>query len=163
MSSDQSDANRTVVFANPPGTDDFTYATVPIKQLNNDFMDAAFTKVLGCLEYKPGGCEGLERDHRIADAVPLSENWRHKYLIDLDGQGYSARFFAFLASDSAAIKSTVYREYFSDWIQPWCVSSISPAISLFDDCALGCTTSRSPSRIRRFTISTHTLHRRQIT
>jgi hypothetical protein len=163
MSSDQSDANRTVVFANPPGTDDFTYATVPINQLNDDFMDTAFTKAVGCMGYNPGGCDGLERDHRFADVVPLGEHWRHKYLIDLDGMGYSARFLAFLASDSAVIKSTVYREYFSDWIQPWCVSSFSPVVSLFDHCVLGCTTSRSPSRTRRFTTSMHTLHRRQIT
>ena len=34
---------------------------------------------------------------------------------------YSVRFTALLASDSATIKSMVYREYFSDWMQPWCV------------------------------------------
>src|SRR5258706_1922490 len=161
MSSDQSDANRTVVFADPPETDDFTYAKVPIKQLNNDFMDAAFTKAVGCMQYNPGGCEGLRRDHRFADAVPLGEHWRHKYLVDLDGMGYSARFFAFLASDSAVLKSTTYREYFSEWIQPWCVSLISLVISLSDGNALGYTTSRSPSRTRRFITSTHTLHRHQ--
>lgn len=33
--------------------------------------------------------------------------------------GYSGRFMAFMASDSAVIKSTVYKEYFTDWIQPW--------------------------------------------
>ena len=126
MSSDQSDANRTVVFADPPGTDSFTYAEVPIKQLNNDFMDTAFTKAVGCMHYNPGGCEGLRRNHRFADTVPMGEHWRHKYLIDFDGMGYSARFFAFLASDSAVLKSTVYREYFSDWIQPWFASSIHP-------------------------------------
>lgn len=28
-------------------------------------------------------------------------------------------FFAFLASDSAVIKNTIYKEYYSEWIQPW--------------------------------------------
>ncbi|KAF8712487.1 hypothetical protein AX14_013057 [Amanita brunnescens Koide BX004] len=32
---------------------------------------------------------------------------------------YSGRFMSFLASDSAPIKSTIYEEFFSDWIQPW--------------------------------------------
>jgi len=163
MSSDQSDANRTVIFADPPGMDSFTYAKVPITQLNSDFMDTAFTKAVGCVNYNPGGCEGLRRDHRFSDAVPLGEHWRHKYLIDLDGMGYSARFFAFLASDSAVLKSTVYREYFSDWIQPWCVSSIFSLISLSDDYILGYTISHFPSRTRRFTTSTRTLRRRRIT
>jgi hypothetical protein len=162
MSSDQSDANHTVVFADPPGTDSFTYAKVPIKQLNDDFMDTAFTKAVGCMHYNPGGCEGLQRDHRFADAVPLGEHWRHKYLIDLDGMGYSARFFAFLASDSAALKSTIYREYFSDWIQPWCVFLYLAHYPFSDVYILGYTTFRSPNRTRRFTISMLTLRRRRI-
>ena len=118
MTSDDGDGNRTVVFADPPGTNNFVFARVPIAHMNQEFIDAAFTKAISC-EY-PGGCEGLMRDHRFADTVPLGEHWKHKYLIDVDGMGYSARLFAFLASDSAVIKATVYREYFSDWIQPWC-------------------------------------------
>jgi hypothetical protein len=35
--------------------------------------------------------------------------------------GYSGRFMAFLASESAALKSTAWREYFSEWLQPWYV------------------------------------------
>lgn len=120
MTSDHGDGNRTVIFADPPGTDNFVFAKVPIGHLNSEFMDTAFTKAIGCTQY-PGGCDALRREHRFAEAVPLGEHWRHKYLIDVDGMGYSARLFAFLASDSAVIKSTVYREFFSDWIQPWCV------------------------------------------
>jgi hypothetical protein len=118
MASDRSDANLTVVFADPPGTDNFVFAKVSTAEMNEEFMDAAFTKAVGCVQY-PGGCDGMREDHRFAEAVPLGEHWRHKYLIDFDGMGYSARLFAFLASDSAVIKSTVYREFFSDWIQPW--------------------------------------------
>lgn len=118
MTSDRGDGNRTVIFADPPGTDNFVFAKVPIAHLNKEFTDAAFTKAIACVQY-PGGCDALRREHRFAEAVPLGEHWRHKFLIDVDGMGYSARLFAFLASDSAVIKSTVYREYFSDWIQPW--------------------------------------------
>lgn len=118
MTSDSSDANKSVVFADPPGTDRFIEAQLPIGQLNADMMDVAFTKAVGCTQY-PGGCDGMRKDHRFADAVPLGENWRHKYLIDLDGMGYSARLFALLASESAVLKTTVYTEFFSDWIEPW--------------------------------------------
>ncbi|KAG8783991.1 capsule-associated protein CAP1 [Serendipita sp. 398] len=118
MTSDRGDGNRTVIFADPPGTDNFVFARLPISKLNEDFMDAAFTKAVACVQY-PGGCDALRREHRFTEAVPLGEHWRHKYLVDFDGMGYSARLFAFLASDSAVIKSTVYREFFSDWIQPW--------------------------------------------
>ncbi|WOO84722.1 Beta-1,2-xylosyltransferase 1 [Vanrija pseudolonga] len=118
MTSDQSRVNKTVVFADPPGTNNFISASVPIGELNDEMMDAAFTKAVGCIQY-PGGCDGMRKDHRFADAIPLGENWRHKYLIDLDGMGYSARLFALLKSESAVLKSTVYTEFMSDWLQPW--------------------------------------------
>lgn len=118
MTSDTSEANKSVVFADPPGTDHFIETKLPIGQLNADMMDVAFTKAVGCVQY-PGGCDGMRKDHRFADAVPLGENWRHKYLIDLDGMGYSARLFSLLASESAVLKTTVYTEFFSDWIEPW--------------------------------------------
>jgi hypothetical protein len=93
MTTDHSDANKTVVFAEPPGTNNFISASVPVGELNEDIMDVAFTKAVGCTQY-PGGCDGMRKEHRFADAVPLGENWRHKYLIDIDGMGYSARLFA---------------------------------------------------------------------
>jgi hypothetical protein len=65
----------------------------------------------------------MRKDHRFADAVPLGENWKHKYLIDIDGMGYSARLFALLKSESAVLKSTVYTEFMSEWIQPWVSST----------------------------------------
>ncbi|WVQ76240.1 hypothetical protein IAR50_005905 [Cryptococcus sp. DSM 104548] len=118
MTSDQSDSNKTVVFADPPGTNNYISAPVPIGELNKEIMDVAFTKAVGCTQY-PGGCDGMRKDHRFADAVPLGENWRHKYLIDVDGMGYSARLFALLKSESAVVKSTVYTEFMSEWLQPW--------------------------------------------
>jgi hypothetical protein len=133
MTTDHSDANKTVVFAEPPGTNNFISASVPVGELNEDIMDVAFTKAVGCTQY-PGGCDGMRKEHRFADAVPLGENWRHKYLIDIDGMGYSARLFALvrvlqfcsrnmliiqLKSESAVLKSTVYTEFCSEWLQPW--------------------------------------------
>jgi hypothetical protein len=132
MTSDHSRVNRTIVFADPPGTDNFISAQVAVGDLNDEMMDVAFTKAVGCTQYPNGGCDAMRKDHRFADAVPLGENWRHKYLIDLDGMGYSARLFALvslysiqeanhsqLKSESAVLKSTVYSEFMSEWIQPW--------------------------------------------
>jgi hypothetical protein len=119
MSSDNSNVtNLTTLFALPHGTNHFAQAEVPLHALNAEVMDVAFTKATTCAGY-PGDCEGLKQDHRFAEAVSLGGHFAHKYLLDLDGHGYSARFLAFLASESAVIKSTIYREFFSDWIQPW--------------------------------------------
>jgi hypothetical protein len=112
MTSDTTNVTKDVVFADPPGSDHWIEAPVPLGDLNADIMDVAFTKAVGCTQY-PGGCDGMRKEHRFADTVPLGENWRHKYLIDLDGMGYSARLFSLLASESAVMKTTVYTEFFS--------------------------------------------------
>ncbi|KAL4061999.1 glycosyltransferase family 90 protein [Scleroderma citrinum] len=116
MTHDNATANYTIIHESPlnPGT--FISTTVPARDLNQEIMDVAFVSAVGSY---PGGETALRKAHRFADSVPLSEHWSYKYLIDLDGMGYSGRFMAFMASDSAVIKSTVYKEYFSDWVQPW--------------------------------------------
>ncbi|KAF8607393.1 hypothetical protein BDV93DRAFT_436008 [Ceratobasidium sp. AG-I] len=118
MASSQSNENKTVVFAHPSKPTAFFAHHIPQSELNEHMVDAAFTKAVGCMHY-PGGCVAMRKEMRFADAAPLGEHWKHKYVLDLDGQSYSARFFAFLASQSAVVKTSVYREFYSDWIQPW--------------------------------------------
>ena len=118
MVSDRSDSDRTVAIPSPDEPGRYISATLPVSLLNDEIMDVGFTSTTGSANY-PGGLEALTSSHRFADPVPLGGNWRYKYLADFDGMGYSARYLALLASDSAVIKSTVYKEYFEDWIQPW--------------------------------------------
>lgn len=119
MTSDESSSPRTVVFADPPSSKNYVLAQVPAVNLNREAMDVAFVKVVGHNNY-PGGIGALIRDHRFEEGgVNLGDHWKHKFLVDIDGMGYSGRFFSFLESDSAVIKSTVYREFFEQWIQPW--------------------------------------------
>lgn len=96
--------------------------------LNNEVMDVAFVKAVDFFNY-PRGYEGYVADHRFDEGVLLGDHWRHKYLVDLDGMSYSGRFFAFLESDSVVIKSSVHREFYSDWLQPWYVCSSVPWIA----------------------------------
>ena|ERR1700731_4299342 len=120
MSNDQSDTNRTVVFEHPPASSRYVQTDVPIRALNEEIMDTAFVTAVDDENY-PGGLNAMKENLHFGDAVPLGKHWSYKFLIDLDGMSYSGRFMAFLASDSVAVKSTVYNEYFSDWIEPWCV------------------------------------------
>ncbi|KAJ2916229.1 hypothetical protein MD484_g4192, partial [Candolleomyces efflorescens] len=118
MTSDTSETNRTVTFADPPGSNRFVAASVPVAQLNEEVMDTAFVKAVSAEAY-PGGESALKKLHRFANSVHLGRHWAFKYLVDLDGVGYSGRFMAYLASDSVPLKATVYKEFFSDWIEPW--------------------------------------------
>lgn len=120
MASNKSSVNRTVTFVDPPSTTHYVSVPVPAASLNEEIMDTAFVKATSPGSY-PGGLTALMDAHRFGDSVPLGKHWSYKYLIDLDGMGYSGRFMSFLASDSVPLKATVYEEFFSDWIQPWCV------------------------------------------
>ncbi|KAJ3752502.1 hypothetical protein EV360DRAFT_88684 [Lentinula raphanica] len=91
---------------------------IPIAALNKALMDVAFVKASNANQY-PGGLKKLQEEHRFAEGVSLGNHWQYKYLLDLDGMSYSGRFMSFLASDSVPVKSTVYEEFFSDWIEPW--------------------------------------------
>ncbi|KIY72721.1 glycosyltransferase family 90 protein [Cylindrobasidium torrendii FP15055 ss-10] len=116
-SSDSVTDNKTITFLDPAGSH-YVSTTMPLADLNYDVMDVAFVKATNPGAY-PGGLEALEADHHFGDAVALGTHWSYKYVADLDGMGYSGKFMAYLASDSVPIKSTVYDEYYSDWIQPW--------------------------------------------
>ncbi|KAL1670188.1 glycosyltransferase family 90 protein [Schizophyllum commune] len=117
MTSDGSDTLRAVTFEEPAGSANWVTAEVKAGLLNEEITDVAFTSATH--KVFPGGLEALFAEHRFGDAVPLGAHWAHKYLADLDGMGYSGRFMAFLESDSVPVKSSVYKEFYSDWIEPW--------------------------------------------
>ncbi|KAG6814717.1 hypothetical protein H0H93_012477, partial [Arthromyces matolae] len=121
MASSNSTSAHPLTFAHPPSSPSASHyitTTIPQQSLNTEIMDTAFVKVVAAESY-PGGLKALKDDHRFSSAVPLGVHWKYKYLLDIDGMGYSARFMAFLASDSVPVKMTVYEEFFSDWIEPW--------------------------------------------
>ena len=51
--------------------------------------------------------------------MTVEESSRYKYVIDIDGNGWSSRFKRLMSSNSLVFKSTVYPEWYSDRIQPW--------------------------------------------
>jgi hypothetical protein len=55
----------------------------------------------------------------IADRVPMSEQYGWKYLVDVDGNSFSARWRGFLLSTSLPVKATVYTEWHDDRLEPW--------------------------------------------
>jgi len=117
MTGSTNNATKTVLFPHPE-TKEIVSAEVPLSELNEDFMDISFTKAVGCDAF-PGGCKAMKDHYRFSQPVPMGDIYQHKYLVDVDGMGYSARSMALLTSYSTLIKASVYREFFTDWIQPW--------------------------------------------
>ncbi|KAJ7696055.1 glycosyl transferase family 90-domain-containing protein [Mycena rosella] len=73
-----------------------------------------------------GHCtDACDRERIIAEynitgpRAPRVEVAKFKYLLDVDGNTFSGRFLTLLKSGSLVFKSTVFEEYFNDWIRPY--------------------------------------------
>lgn len=64
-------------------------------------------------------CDDLDTHFKFEEKKPLSEVWRWKMVIDVDGWGYSARWRALIASKSMALKTTIYHEWYTERMIPW--------------------------------------------
>ncbi|KAF8208823.1 hypothetical protein K438DRAFT_1812950 [Mycena galopus ATCC 62051] len=61
----------------------------------------------------------IVKEYNITQMVRRTDALRYKYLLDVDGNTFSGRFLDLLKSGSLVFKSTVFEEYFNDWIRPY--------------------------------------------
>ncbi|TKA81017.1 hypothetical protein B0A55_02479, partial [Friedmanniomyces simplex] len=79
-------------------------------------MDVHFSHVGQC---DPGDCDAQREFFDIAPPVDQQDAWKYRYLLDIDGNAFSGRFYAFLKSHSLTFKMAVFREWHEEWIKPW--------------------------------------------
>jgi len=90
---------------------------VPKARYNTALMDIAFAGVPGsCAEET---CRELERIFEWRKKQGLNEAGQYKYVLDVDGNGWSSRFKRLMTSNSLVFKSTIYPEWYQDRIAPW--------------------------------------------
>lgn len=118
---------------------------IPRNEFNAKAFNIGFTSKVGC--GIPACCEMLldaASDLKFAAKDPWAAVKKFKMIIDVDGatlsldgrpyvcradfdhtfyphtgMGFSARFLQLFNSGAAVVKHTIYREYTSDWLQPW--------------------------------------------
>ncbi|KAL8287274.1 hypothetical protein RQP46_003726 [Phenoliferia psychrophenolica] len=60
--------------------------------------------------------DGIEWDGPV---LSFEEQNRFKFIMDVDGNGWSARFHRLMGTNAAVLKSTIYNEWYEERIQPW--------------------------------------------
>lgn len=55
----------------------------------------------------------------VVDKVPMKSQYGYKFLPDVDGNSFSARWRGFLLSTSCPLKATIYAEWHDDRLAPW--------------------------------------------
>lgn len=86
------------------------------RQDYQDIMDVHFSHVGQC---DPGDCDAQREFFKIVPPANQQDAWKYKYLLDLDGNAFSGRFYAFLKSKSLVFKMAVFREWHEEWLKPW--------------------------------------------
>lgn len=81
-----------------------------------DLIDVHFAHVGQC---DPGDCDAQKEFFDIAKPDKQHDAWQYKYLLDIDGNAFSGRFYAFLKSMSLVYKMAVFREWHEEWLRPW--------------------------------------------
>ncbi|KAG0147782.1 hypothetical protein CROQUDRAFT_42346 [Cronartium quercuum f. sp. fusiforme G11] len=86
-------------------------------ELNRRIMDTSFSG--GPVQCDPETCKYMRGHLQFADTMGLNDSLQYKYLIDLDGNGWSGRFHRLMSSNSLVLKSTIFPEWYAQRVQPW--------------------------------------------
>lgn len=78
-------------------------------ELNGDLVDVAF--VDEPIQCEQETCDELKETYQFADRIDFSQGNKHKYLLDIDGNGWSARFKRLMSTNSLILKATIFPEW----------------------------------------------------
>lgn len=81
-----------------------------------EIMDVKFSHIGQC---DPGDCDAQKEYFEVVDKADQQDAWKYKYLLDMDGNAFSGRFYAFLQSNSLVYKMSIFQEWHKDWLKPW--------------------------------------------
>lgn len=87
----------------------------PREVLKGSF-DIKFTYVGQC---DPGDCDAQKEYFDMVEPAGFQDAWAYKYLLDIDGNAFSGRYYAFLLSNSLVYKLALFREWHEEWLKPW--------------------------------------------
>jgi len=89
----------------------------PYSLLNANLMDIGFTD--SPIQCDPETCTEIAEKYKFTERKDWSQGNQYKYFLDLDGNGWSARFKRLMSTNSLVLKSTIFPEWYTDRIQPW--------------------------------------------
>ncbi|KAJ7288454.1 glycosyl transferase family 90-domain-containing protein [Mycena rebaudengoi] len=97
------------------------FRLVELARNHSDLIDARMTRFAEthCTD---DTCDrdGIIKEYDIGGPMsPKEDIYHYKYLLDVDGNTFSGRYFGLLRSGSLVFKSTVFDEYFNEWLRPY--------------------------------------------
>ncbi|EPQ61591.1 Bgt-1767 [Blumeria graminis f. sp. tritici] len=109
------DRAKILVNKSEDSSEDWQTKEVPRSDFK-ELFDVHFTHVDQC---DPADCDAQKEFFSIKGWAKQNTAWKYKYLIDVDGNAFSGRFYAFLKSRSLIYKLAIFREWHDEWLKPW--------------------------------------------
>nr|WVH01970.1 glycosyl transferase family 90 protein [Naematelia aurantialba] len=90
-----------------------------IREMNHAWFDAGLTGGPHQCSKEDGTCDDMNREIKWMGRVRKEDAAKYKYVIDVDGNGWSSRFRRLLAGNNVVLKSTLFPEWFQEILIPW--------------------------------------------
>ncbi|CAK1363645.1 unnamed protein product [Cercospora beticola] len=95
------------------------YQTFSVQQLSS-FLATDVHFVDSIVRCAGRDCSDQEKEfYPLERPLDFQAHWQYKYLLDLDGAGFSGRFLPFLRSNSLPFKAALFREWWDDRVEAW--------------------------------------------
>lgn len=112
-------SQQTVLVPHPNSEHEYMYTSISTHALAAQIStDASFVDVVRC-SAEHDCPDQLSTFSPLGTSVDFQAHWKHKYLLDLDGAGFSGRFLPFLESKSLVFKAALFREWYDSRLAPW--------------------------------------------
>ncbi|KXS94507.1 hypothetical protein AC578_8334 [Pseudocercospora eumusae] len=100
---------------------DTSVLEIPPVAWMSKYVNTAFTTLrCGNSQWNTAlSCKYLENHFRVAPQTQFEHTLTNKYLLDIDGNSYSARYRALLLSGSVVMKATIFDEWHDARLVPW--------------------------------------------
>lgn len=86
------------------------------REILSQLYDVKFTNLVQCDEPE---CKAEEEYFGIEEADPFSKVYQSRFVMDIDGNSFSGRYYNLLTSRSVVLKQTIFREWHDDRLIPW--------------------------------------------
>ncbi|KAF9255706.1 hypothetical protein L218DRAFT_950560 [Marasmius fiardii PR-910] len=85
-------------------------------RLNPSMLDVGFAGSMQC-DWEV--CQKMKELYPEAKRISPKEAGNYKYVLDVDGNGWSGRFKRLMTSNALVFKSTIFPEWYTERVQPW--------------------------------------------
>ena len=100
-----------------PGKWEYVYASPhDLEQTNLSTNIAIVDSIARCWD---ADCDHQAAEFGLVEKMDFQAHWKYRYLLDMDGAGFSGRFLPFLQSRSLPFKTALFREWYESRLTAW--------------------------------------------